>query len=192
MLCNTERVKCHGRKFIGRYGQEPKYSNDILERSISSQLTLNNTWRYHIQKPRFLFGENIGVYEWCLSKVKKFDVGITIDLNTDSQYDPFIMRKEQYDCNKASDGWCYRDHIIDTSDHNYLSPEFHHGGDKNSWSLDQLYQDDLEHFWRNKDLILKESKIPDIKSTPISQIFELNDSNDENSEIFIDLKSRYK
>ena len=63
MSCNTGIAKWHGRRSIGRYGQELKYSNDIHERNISSQSILNNTSRYHIQKPRFLFGENIGIYE---------------------------------------------------------------------------------------------------------------------------------
>lgn len=150
-----------------------------------------SSWRYHIQKPKFLYGENIGVYEWWLNKVKKFDVGIEIDTSSDSLYETYFLQKEQYENNKNYDGWWYRDHIAEVNDEAYLSPEINPQVSKEA-SLSQQYQEDLEHFWRNRDLIWRDSKTPEVKSSLIRQSFEENDSDDENSEVFIEYTSKYR
>lgn len=83
------------------------------------------------------------------------------------------------------------DHVIETDDKNYLTFTSDSKKDKiKSWPF-ICFSEDLEHFWRNKDLILKESKLPDVTTIAKIQNFEVDESFEEVEDIFIDAKSRY-
>jgi len=73
------------------------------------------------------------------------------------------------------DGCLVHDHIIDADDNNYMSPEVHSLESKIIPKNSHL-NDDLEHFWRNKDLILKDSKIPEIKGTKNRSLYSSSNS----------------
>lgn len=57
-----------------------------------------------------------------------------------------------------------RDHIIDLDDKNYLSPSSDFKRDRSKNRNIISFQEDLEHFKRNENIILKISKIPDVNS----------------------------
>ena len=84
-----------------------------------------------------------------------------------------------------------RDHEIDLEDREYLSPDQETQKEKDpNWKI-KSFQEDLAHFNRNKEIILKVSDIPDVRSIAKLPNTNFEDNFEELDDIFIEFKSRY-
>ena len=135
--------------------------------------------------------DNSGVYEWWNTKVMKFNIGITVNLNSGSESQLLSTWNDENDKIISSNGWWTWDHVVDTEDADYLSPEIN----SNEFTIKQniacLYREDLDHYWRNIEIILKDSKMPEIKPTQKSSNLEFDDYVEDEDEPFSERKSRY-
>lgn len=149
--------------------------------------------RYHPCEAWHRFGENEGTYECCKAKIKKFDVGITIKEPT---YDDIDINLDEINIDNqltsmSALGCKHADHVVDTKHFPYLTPEISTNTDISEKEIRLCFEEDLECFWRNKDLILKISDIPKLKTGHNKlEAIETDDSIDEFEEYFVQYKSR--
>ncbi|CAI2375152.1 unnamed protein product [Moneuplotes crassus] len=157
-------------------------------------IDMKKSCAFHLEKFKYLYGENKGTYGCCQYEVKQFGIGITIDeVNTPNNNNQMGSNTPSIPPIKdhRNNGCQTRDHETNLKIPNYLSPGSDSKRDSHKdWNLIS-FKEDLEHFNRNKDLILKESKIPDVCSIAKLSNANLEDNFEELDDIFIEFKSRY-
>ena len=148
-------------------------------------------WRRHPRGLKYRYGENYGVYEWWNLQVQKFDVGISAEQIPGSLDETPRLETLKEMSAPETHGCELVDHMIDINDKNYLTPIVDPTKDhiKNWGKI--WFIEDLEHFWRNKDIILKQSKIPDVTSVSRLHSLDREESDNEADEVFIETESRY-
>lgn len=123
-----------------------------------------NSWRYHTEKIKSWIYNNTAVYRWCNSRVQNFDIGISLSEWSQGNSAMTTPRLEDLERSRTPNGWYVCDHIVDAEDFDF----FYFNGQLNVYAktqLAQMFKQDLEYYWKNIELILKDSKMPEIKLT---------------------------
>lgn len=122
--------------------------------------------------------------------IQKFDVGISIEERLQPNSVVTTPRQDDLEKTQTLNGWSVCDHVVDAENLDSFLPDNQLNISSKTQLIESL-KEDLEYYWRNIELIWKESKMPEIKSSAKTFHFEFDGSEDEADEPFSEIKSRY-